>query len=56
MPAQELSTSHSAIDASSPSVENHVANILRKLGLRSRTQIAVWAVERGLYRSGDDEE
>ena len=25
---------------------------LRRLGLRSRTQIAVWAVERGLYRSG----
>jgi len=37
-------------------VGNHVANILRKLGLKSRTQIAVWAVERGLYRSGDEAE
>jgi DNA-binding NarL/FixJ family response regulator len=26
----------------------HVANILRKLGFRSRAQVAVWAVERGL--------
>jgi DNA-binding CsgD family transcriptional regulator len=30
---------------------NHLEHILRRLGLRSRTQIAVWAVERGLYRS-----
>ena len=37
-------------------VGNHVAHILRKLGLKSRTQIAVWAVERGLYRSGDETE
>jgi len=29
----------------------HVANILDKLGLKSRAQVAVWAVERGL-RSG----
>ena len=35
-------------------IGNHVAHILRKLGLKSRTQIAVWAVERGLYRSGDE--
>jgi DNA-binding NarL/FixJ family response regulator len=26
----------------------HVANILNKLGLKSRAQVAVWAVERGL--------
>lgn len=26
----------------------HVANILNKLGLRSRAQVAVWAVERGI--------
>jgi DNA-binding CsgD family transcriptional regulator len=37
-------------------IGNHVAHILRKLGLKSRTQIAVWAVERGLYRSGDEAE
>ncbi len=29
-------------------VENHVGNILTKLGLSSRAQIAVWAVEKGL--------
>ena len=34
---------------------NHVEQILRRLGLSSRTQIAVWAVERGLYRSDPDE-
>jgi two-component system OmpR family sensor kinase len=32
-------------------VANHTEAILRRLGLRSRTQVAVWAVERGLYRS-----
>jgi len=37
-------------------VANHVAPIMRRLGLRSRAQIAVWAVERGLYRSGDEAE
>jgi non-specific serine/threonine protein kinase len=31
-------------------VENHVANIMSKLGLDSRTQIAVWAVEKGLAK------
>jgi DNA-binding NarL/FixJ family response regulator len=36
---------------------NHVEHILRRLGLRTRTQIGVWAVKRGLYRSDqqDDE-
>jgi DNA-binding NarL/FixJ family response regulator len=29
-------------------VEGHVANILAKLGLEARTQIAAWAVARGL--------
>jgi two-component system OmpR family sensor kinase len=32
-------------------VANHTEAILRRLGLKSRTQVAVWAVERGLYRS-----
>jgi two-component system OmpR family sensor kinase len=36
-------------------VGNHVAHIMRKQGFKSRTQIAVWAVERGLYRSGDED-
>jgi len=29
-------------------VETHVGNIYTKLGFNSRTQIAVWAVEKGL--------
>ena len=29
----------------------HVANIVSKLGFRSRAQVAVWAVERGLART-----
>jgi DNA-binding CsgD family transcriptional regulator/Tfp pilus assembly protein PilF len=29
-------------------VENHISNILTKLGFTSRAQIAVWAVEKGL--------
>jgi DNA-binding NarL/FixJ family response regulator len=33
---------------SEPTAERHVANILSKLGFNSRTQIAVWAVEKGL--------
>lgn len=33
-------------------VEKHVENILSKLGFASRTQIATWAVEKGLARSG----
>jgi GAF domain-containing protein len=32
-------------------VANHCEAILRRLGLRNRTQIGVWAVEHGLYRS-----
>jgi DNA-binding CsgD family transcriptional regulator len=32
-------------------VANHVESILRRLNLESRTQVAVWAVECGLYRS-----
>jgi DNA-binding NarL/FixJ family response regulator len=34
-------------------VANHVQAILSRLGLRNRTQIAAWAVERGLYQSAD---
>jgi DNA-binding CsgD family transcriptional regulator len=35
---------------------NHIEHILNRLGLRNRTQIAVWAVERGLYRSSQQRE
>jgi DNA-binding NarL/FixJ family response regulator len=33
---------------------NHVEHILGQLRFKSRSQIAVWAVERGLYRSGQE--
>jgi DNA-binding CsgD family transcriptional regulator len=37
-----------ALVLSERTVENHVGNILTKLGYESRAQIAVWAVEKGL--------
>src|SRR3954447_22750906 len=36
-------------------VANHMEHILRRLNLSGRTQVGVWAVERGLYRSDWDE-
>ena len=36
-------------------VSNHIVHILRKLGVQRRTQIAVWAVQSGLYRPGSGE-
>jgi DNA-binding NarL/FixJ family response regulator len=35
-------------------VEAHVSNILSKLGFTSRTQIAAWAVEKGLARNASN--
>jgi DNA-binding NarL/FixJ family response regulator len=32
-------------------VANHIANAMYRLGARNRAQLAVWAVEQGLYRS-----
>ena len=32
-------------------VANHLETILDRLGSKNRTQVAVWAVEHGLYRS-----
>jgi GAF domain-containing protein len=37
-------------------VANHVAAILARLGLRNRTQLGVWAAERGLYRSDQEQQ
>src|SRR5579859_7184363 len=37
----------------SGTVANHVASILQRLGLDSRTQVAAWAVEHGLYGGQD---
>ena len=37
-----------ALVLSERTVENHVGNILTKLGFDSRAQVAVWAVEKGL--------
>ena len=37
-------------------VANHNEAILRRLGLRNRTQIGVWVVEHGLYRSDQPDE
>jgi GAF domain-containing protein len=37
-------------------VANHIEAILRRLELRNRTQIGVWAVEHGLYRTDQPDE
>jgi len=37
-------------------VANHLDHMMRRLGLHSRTQIAVWAVDRSLYRSGQTQD
>ena len=36
-------------------IANHIEATLRRLGLKNRTSLATWAVERGLYRSNWDE-
>ncbi|MGH2532611.1 MAG: helix-turn-helix transcriptional regulator [Thermomicrobiales bacterium] len=41
-----------ALSVSERTVEAHVANILQKLDASARSQIAAWAVERGLTRNG----
>lgn len=43
-----------ALTITSGTVANHIEHILRKLDVRTRGQIAVWAVERGFYRTGGD--
>jgi DNA-binding CsgD family transcriptional regulator len=43
------------LNVSTGTVANHVQEILTRLGLRNRIEIATWAVERGLYRSNSEE-
>lgn len=43
-----------ALSISEKTVGSHVDHIMTKLGLRSRTRIAVWAVQHGLRPSGPD--
>jgi len=38
-----------------PTVRNYIEQIMERLGVASRAQIAVWAVVCGLYRPGEDE-
>jgi len=40
------------LDISERTARTHVSNILRKLGLHSRTQVALWAVRSGLADGG----
>jgi non-specific serine/threonine protein kinase len=39
----------SELSISEHTVANHVAKILKKLGLHSRSQLAAWMTERGLH-------
>jgi DNA-binding NarL/FixJ family response regulator len=51
--AEDLSNAQIAerLVVSPGTVANHIANIMRTLGANGRVQVAVWAVEHGLYRS-----
>lgn len=40
-----------ALTISERTAENHVQRMLNRLGLRSRAQLAAWAVQRGLGRA-----
>ncbi len=40
----------------SGTVANHLEHILRRLEVRGRTQVAMWAVQHGLYRVGEDDD
>ncbi|KXS51184.1 MAG: two-component system, NarL family, nitrate/nitrite response regulator NarL, partial [Marinobacter sp. T13-3] len=39
------------LDISDGTVKVHVKHLLKKLNLRSRVEVAVWAVEEGFHRS-----
>ena len=52
-----LSNKEIAVKLSEGTVRNSLSNILSKLGLRDRTQLAIWAVQTGaVIRSFDEEE
>ena len=40
-----------ALVLSNRTVEAHIGNILSKLNFTSRAQVAVWAVEKGLFKT-----
>jgi non-specific serine/threonine protein kinase len=42
-----------ALVISERTVETHIGNILAKLGYNARTQIAVWASEKGLLKQDE---
>jgi DNA-binding NarL/FixJ family response regulator len=42
----------SELSISERTIHGHVRNILKKLKLRSRVQLAAWVTERGLHQSG----
>jgi DNA-binding NarL/FixJ family response regulator len=44
------------LSISERTARTHVSNILRKLGLASRTQAALWAVREGLVQVGSDQD
>jgi len=54
--ARGLSNRHIAshLKITERTAQTHVQNILNKLGVNSRTQVAVWAVENGLLSSSRD--
>jgi DNA-binding NarL/FixJ family response regulator len=43
----------SALTVSERTVESHLSSILAKLNANSRAQVATWAVEKGVFRSGE---
>jgi len=42
------------LSVSEKTIHNHVRKILKKLGLRSRAQVATWVTERRLHIAGQD--
>jgi DNA-binding NarL/FixJ family response regulator len=53
--AEGLSNAESAerLMVTEGTVHNHVANLIRRLKLRNRVQVAVWVVRHGLLSTGN---